>query len=282
MQNDLLNRFLIKNSPIRGNIIKIQNSLEQLKTSLEIPKQIEEAFTQIITVCPMLAGTLKFDGGLILQIQGKKDLKLMIAESDNQFNIRGTLKLNQKTEKSFEELIKDAIFALTIVHKDQKAPYQGIIEIGSGNVKDMIEYYLTQSMQLKSKVFFYQTSTVSYGVLFQELPHENEDERFKSEKLWATINQIEISSLHNSPSKFLGDLFPDEDIQIYEEHLVNYKCSCCQEKIFKTISLINPDEIYASLKNDVVEMVCEYCQKKYLVTKNEIDIIFKKNSQILN
>ena len=64
MQNDLLNRFLIKNSPIRGNIIKIQNSLEQLKTSLEIPKQIEEAFTQIITVCPMLAGTLKFDGGL--------------------------------------------------------------------------------------------------------------------------------------------------------------------------------------------------------------------------
>ena len=75
MHNDLLNRFLIKNSPIRGNIIKIQNSLEQLKTSLEIPKQIEEAFTQIITVCPMLAGTLKFDGGLILQIQGKKKLE---------------------------------------------------------------------------------------------------------------------------------------------------------------------------------------------------------------
>ena len=43
MQNDLLNRFLIKNSPIRGNIIKIQNSLEQLKTSLEIPEQIKEA-----------------------------------------------------------------------------------------------------------------------------------------------------------------------------------------------------------------------------------------------
>jgi len=31
----------------------------------------------------MLAATLKFEGGLILQIQGKKSLKLIIAESDN-------------------------------------------------------------------------------------------------------------------------------------------------------------------------------------------------------
>ena len=94
----------------------------------------------------------------------------MIAESDNQFNIRGTLKLNQMTEKSFEELIKDAIFALTIVHKDQKSPYQGIIEIGSGNVKDMIEHYLTQSMQLKSKVFFINQYHILWGSFSRTSP----------------------------------------------------------------------------------------------------------------
>ena len=118
----------------------------------------------------MLAATLKFEGGLILQIQGKKSLKLIIAESDNDFKIRGTVKLTENTKDSFQDLIQDAIVALTVIHKDQKTPYQGIIEVGSGEIKTMIEHYLTQSMQIKSKVFFHQTNTESFGVLFQELP----------------------------------------------------------------------------------------------------------------
>ena len=172
MKSDLITRFIINNSSIRGNIIRIKNSLGELKKSLNIPEQLTSSFNEIITVCPMLAATLKFEGGLILQIQGKKSLKLIIAESDNDFKIRGTIKLSEHTKESFRDLIQDAIVALTVIHKDQKTPYQGIIEVGSGEIKAMIEHYLTQSMQIKSKVFFHQTKNESFGVLFQELPHE--------------------------------------------------------------------------------------------------------------
>ena len=170
MKTDVITRFVINNSSIRGNIIRIKNSLAQLKKSLAIPEQMASSFNEIVTVCPMLAATLKFEGGLILQIQGKKSLKLIIAESDNDFKIRGTVKFTENTKDSFQDLIQDAIVALTVIHKDQKTPYQGIIEVGSGEIKAMIEHYLTQSMQIKSKVFFHQTNTESFGVLFQELP----------------------------------------------------------------------------------------------------------------
>ncbi len=101
MKTDLITRFVINNSSIRGNIIRIKNSLAELKKSLAIPEQIASSFNEIVTVCPMLAATLKFEGGLILQIQGKKSLKLIIAESDNDFKIRGTIKLTENTKEIF-------------------------------------------------------------------------------------------------------------------------------------------------------------------------------------
>jgi molecular chaperone Hsp33 len=280
MKSDLITRFIINNSSIRGNIIRIKNSLGELKKSLTIPEQLTSSFNEIITVCPMLAATLKFEGGLILQIQGKKSLKLIIAESDNDFKIRGTIKLSEHTNESFRDLIQDAIVALTVIHKDQKTPYQGIIEVGSGEIKAMIEHYLTQSMQIKSKVFFHQTKNESFGVLFQELPHENEEQKVITESLWNDIDLINSNALSDGPEQFLKNIFNQNDVQIFEEHFVQYECSCNQEKIYKTISLIQENEIYSSIKDDCIEMVCEYCHKKYTVTKEEIDIIFNKNQRL--
>lgn len=280
MKSDLITRFIINNSSIRGNIIRIKNSLGELKKSLTIPEQLTSSFNEIITVCPMLAATLKFEGGLILQIQGKKSLKLIIAESDNDFKIRGTIKLSEHTKESFRDLIQDAIVALTVIHKDQKTPYQGIIEVGSGEIKAMIEHYLTQSMQIKSKVFFHQTKNESFGVLFQELPHENEEQKLITESLWNDIDLINSNALSDGPEQFLKNIFTQNDVQIFEEHFVQYECSCNQEKIYKTISLIQENEIYSSIKDDCIEMVCEYCHKKYTVTKEEIDIIFNKNQRL--
>lgn len=280
MKSDLITRFIINNSSIRGNIIRIKNSLGELKKSLTIPEQLTSSFNEIITVCPMLAATLKFEGGLILQIQGKKSLKLIIAESDNDFKIRGTIKLSEHTNESFRDLIQDAIVALTVIHKDQKTPYQGIIEVGSGEIKAMIEHYLTQSMQIKSKVFFHQTKNESFGVLFQELPHENEEQKVITESLWNDIDLINSNALSDGPEQFLKNIFTQNDVQIFEEHTVQYECSCNQEKIYKTISLIQENEIYSSIKDDCIEMVCEYCHKKYTVTKEEIDIIFNKNQRL--
>ena len=280
MKTDLITRFVIINSSIRGNIIRIKNSLAELKKSLAIPEQIASSFNEIVTVCPMLAATLKFEGGLILQIQGKKSLKLIIAESDNDFKIRGTIKLTENTKETFQDLIQDAIVALTVIHKDQKTPYQGIIEVGAGEIKAMIEHYLTQSMQIKSKVFFHQTKTESFGVLFQELPHENEEQKLITESLWNDIDLIKSDTLSDGPEQFLKNIFSQNDVQIFEEHPVEYECSCSQEKIYKTISLIQENEIYSSIKNDCIEMVCEYCQKKYTVTKEEIDIIFNKAQRL--
>lgn len=280
MKTDLITRFVINKSSIRGNIIRIKNSLAQLKKSLEIPEQVVSSFNEIVTVCPMLAATLKFEGGLILQIQGKKSLKLIIAESDNDFKIRGTIKLADNTKESFQDLIQDAIVALTVIHKDQKTPYQGIIEVGSGEIKSMIEHYLTQSMQIKSKVFFHQTNTETFGVLFQELPHENEEQRLITESLWNDIDLIKPDTLSDGHEKFLKNIFSQNDVQIFEEHSVEHECSCNQEKIYKTISLIQENEIYSSIKNNCIEMVCEYCQKKYTVTKEEIDIIFNKTQRL--
>ena len=280
MKTDVITRFVINNSSIRGNIIRIKNSLAQLKKSLEIPEQVVSSFNEIVTVCPMLAATLKFEGGLILQIQGKKSLKLIIAESDNDFKIRGTIKLADNTKESFQDLIQDAIVALTVIHKDQKTPYQGIIEVGSGEINSMIEHYLTKSMQIKSMVFFHQTNTESFGVLFQELPHENEEKKLITESLWNDIDLIKSDTLSDGPEQFLKNIFSQNDVQIFEEHPVEHECSCSQEKIYKTISLIQENEIYSSIKDDCIEMVCEYCQKKYTVTKEEVDIIFNKTQRL--
>ena len=182
MQKDYISRFTIKGTSIRGNIIQLDESIKKLNNNLKPVSQYEKPFFELLTVCPMLAATMKFEGALILQIQGKKNLKLMIAESDHKFNIRGTLKTkDSNTDEDFENSISDAIFALTVIQKKQKAPYQGIISITSNEIPLIVEHYLSQSMQTKSKIYISKTSAGYHGILFQDMPEYHVNEKQKSE-----------------------------------------------------------------------------------------------------
>lgn len=283
MQKDYISRFTIKGTSIRGNIIQLDESIKKLNNNLKPVSQYEKPFFELLTVCPMLAATMKFEGALILQIQGKKNLKLMIAESDHKFNIRGTLKTkDSNTDEDFENSISDAIFALTVIQKKQKAPYQGIISITSNEIPLIVEHYLSQSMQTKSKIYICKTSAGYHGILFQDMPEYHVNEKQKSEMVWDIIHKFSNENFSGNFYEALKELLPDEEIEIYEKHPINFNCSCSDEKIRKTISLINKEEIYKSLKNEQLEMVCEYCQKKYQIKKTEIDFIFAENNQPLN
>ena len=75
MKSDLITRFIINNSSIRGNIIRIKNSLSELKKSLTIPEQLTSSFNEIITVCPMLAANTKVRRGVNSSNTGETVLK---------------------------------------------------------------------------------------------------------------------------------------------------------------------------------------------------------------
>jgi len=46
----------------------------------------------------------------------------------------------------------------------------------------------------------------SFGVLFQELPHENEEQKLITESLWNDIDLIRSDTLSDGPEQFLKNI----------------------------------------------------------------------------
>lgn len=169
---------------------------------------------------------------------------------------------------------------LTVV-KDMglKEPYVGQVPIQTGEIGEDLAYYFAVSEQVPSAVVLgvlvdIDTSIkASGGLLIQMLPGAND-----------MLADIITFRLHEIPplSKLIADgksgedilnmLFDDMDLKIYEKIEVNYICDCSRERVEKALIALGKEELIR-IKNDgkPIEMVCHFCNKKYMFDEKEIE-----------
>ena len=129
----------------------------------------------------LLASTLKFDGSLTLQIQTNGPLKLLIAECNESLGIRGTVKWNGPIE-SFApiDLIKEGHFIITLIQKNAKTPYQGIVPMEGNSISELLENYMLRSEQIQTKLWIHSQENIFHGLLIQKLPFNSSAETLRN------------------------------------------------------------------------------------------------------
>ena len=74
-EKDSLIRFLFSEHGVRGEWVHLQQSLQQAKQYQQIANDlVDQQLGQALAAVVLLSATIKFDGKIILQIQGSGDL----------------------------------------------------------------------------------------------------------------------------------------------------------------------------------------------------------------
>ncbi|KAA8667369.1 Hsp33 family molecular chaperone HslO [Clostridium sp. HV4-5-A1G] len=164
-----------------------------------------------------------------------------------------------------------------------KEPYSSQVPIQTGEIGDDLAYYFTVSEQTPSAVALGVLVNVDLsiksagGFILQMMPGADNS---LSDLLTSRLQEISPISTMIDVKKniyeILNDIFGDIDLKILDELSPSYKCDCSRERVEKALMSIgfkDLKKIYTEGKSE--ELRCNFCNKSYVFTHDQIGRILK-------
>ncbi|MDF1678346.1 MAG: Hsp33 family molecular chaperone HslO [Legionellaceae bacterium] len=278
---DSLQRFIFKDTCVRGKVIRLDSALKTILQQHEYPPTVSDLLGQTLCAGGLLSAILKYDGQLTIQFQGRGPLKMLVAKSDNQYRIRGTAKWDETEpypalKKDFEK----GELVITIQKNNTNQHYQSIVSINHQTIAKALEGYFSQSEQLETRLWLAYDSArqEAAGMLLQKLPDTSGlDEQWEHIQVLAnTLTDKEL--LNWDTETLLSQLFHEEAIQLFEPQPVAFYCPCSGEKMANAIMVMGEKEALELLStNRFIEVKCEYCNKHFEFDEKEVKQLFVRH-----
>jgi len=78
MQADSRSRFLIETCDVRGQLVHLDSCWTLATARTDYPPNVETLLGESFVAAALLAGTIKFDGKLTLQIRGNGNVHMLV------------------------------------------------------------------------------------------------------------------------------------------------------------------------------------------------------------
>jgi molecular chaperone Hsp33 len=289
--NDSLQRFLFENAAVRGEIVRLNATWQEVLQRHYYPEPVKNLLGEMMAASALLSAMLKFDGSIIMQIQGSGPLSLAVVECTSQRTLRAIANWRQEElpDTGLQELVGTGSLAITIEPRTGNR-YQGIVEVGSGDLSQAIENYMLRSQQLETKMWLTVDDQQTAGMLLQKLPETQEaGENFSEEEdvdAWNRIthlaNTLQMAELSSLPfDELLRRLFYEEDVRIFETEPVSFRCSCSIERVRNTLRMLGYEEIISLFdEQETVSVNCEFCNHHYEFDRVDVEELFASDVKI--
>lgn len=287
---DMLHRFMFENTPIRGNIVHLDDTLSAALQHQECPSFLRKILGELMAAAALLTATLKMEGALVLQIQGKGALKLLVvecaqAEHAHGLTMRATAKWTEDlVDSDLISMIGSGQFVITLDPKNGGEGYQGIVPLEGSSVAEILENYMLRSEQIETRIWLACDQQTASGMLIQKLPDaaptQDQHDIEQDPDAWPrtcilaeTVKEDELLTL--SADKLIGRLFSQEDVRLFDAEMVRFKCSCSHQSVGTMLRLLGSDEVNSILnERDKIEVNCDFCHAEYVFDKVDIDHLF--------
>lgn len=280
--SDTLHRFTFDHTPIRGNTVHLDQSFTIALQNQDYPPVLRAALGELMAAGMLLAATLKMNGALVLQIQGKGALKLLVVEcsrhqDSDDMTLRATAKFDSgMCGDSLLELIGDGHFVITLDPKDGGQGYQGVVPLEGESISDILENYMRRSEQIETSIWLACNGRSAAGMLLQKLPDQIEidiDAWNRTNLLAETVLNQELLEL--STEELLHRLFHEEDVRLYEGQAVRFLCTCSRDNVSNMLKMMGKEEVQSIIEErGEVEVHCDFCNQRYRFDKVDSEQLF--------
>lgn len=273
---DTLNRYLFDNMHVRGELVQLSNSYQNIIKNHNYPIGVRLLLGELMAATCLLTATLKFEGDITVQLQGDGPVGYMSVNGDNNQQIRGIAKVVE-TEKANAARTLQALLGkgnmIITIKPEQGEAYQGVVALDQPTLAQCFAHYFEVSAQIPTEIWLFSDDEKQQvaGSLIQLLPDgDGGNENLAKQQsdfehiaqLTNTIKADEIFSLE--AQALLYRLYHQEKVSLFEPQSVNYQCGCSRNKCLAAIAQVEPDEIIDILaKHGKISMTCEYCLTDY-------------------
>ncbi len=237
----------------------------------------------------LLAAQLKDKQQIGLLFRGNGALKSIYAEANFEGQVRAYTPNPQYQPASYEgglklsEALGKGLLTVARHTPFQKQPFNGTVEMVSGEIGDDIAHYLHQSHQIRSIValgiYLDQNGQVmkAGGVIIEVMPGVEE----------SVVDLLQKNADDKKPSvsKILRDGGLPTDLvapymegipytQLEHPYEVQYFCPCSHDRVIAALHVLGEADLQDMIdKNEEPEVTCQMCGKPYKFTLDQISEI---------
>ena len=167
-----------------------------------------------------------------------------------------------------------------------KEPYNGQVEIQTGEIGDDLAYYFTVSEQTPSAVglgvMVDTDSSVKHagGFIIQIMPDAQDDTIAALEKMVAAAEPVTtMMDKGMSPEDILEYYLGELDLEITEKLPVRYYCGCSKEKVAGALATISTQDLKDIINDgEEIEVKCYFCNSAYKFNIQELEEIMESRN----
>ena len=285
--SDQLIRAISKDGHIKATAVSTRALTERARQIHKALPVATAALGRTLAAVSMMGNALKEDGASVtLQIKGGGPLGTLLAVSDNQGNVRGTVD-NPVVDLPLRPDGKLDVGAavghegtLTVIRDlNMKEPYVGSVGLLGGEIAEDLAAYFVESEQIPTAcglgvlVDRDQSVLAAGGYLIQLLPGAGEDVIAKVEGSLMAAGPV-TGLLRNDPDPeaMLRHALSDFDLEILERSPIEYRCYCSRDRVTRALISMGRKDLEELIADQgKAELTCQFCDKVYHYTNEELE-----------
>lgn len=282
--SDLLHRYLFESLSVRGQLVQLNDTYQQLLTSQDYPPAVARLLGELLVASSLLTATIKFEGSITLQLQGKGPVSLVVINGDHQQQMRGVARWQGELDDNADlhTLLGEGFLVITI-EPVKGERYQGVVALEGDNLSQVLEQYFLRSEQLKTRLWLRaeqkNDQAQAAGMLLQVIPDgTGSPQDFEHlEQLTDTIKNEELFTL--DANTLLYRLYNQEQVRLFDPQPVRFVCGCSPEKsaaAIKSLPKAERDEILQ--EEGHIALHCDYCGTTYRFTAEQLESVLPADS----
>ncbi len=278
--SDQLTRFLFDGTRVRGEWVRLDASWQAALARHDYPEAVARVLGEALAATALLSATIKYDGTLILQIQGSGPLTLLVAQVSADRSLRGMAEWNgEVSDASLHEMCSDARLVITVESNSTGERFQSIISVGQGGLAKALDSYFEQSEQLKTRLWLATDHHYSTGLLLQEMPAsetETESDEYSWEHLVHLAETVTAQELLEFPmTDVLYRLYHQERVRLFEPEPVSFRCKCSRTRVATSLRSLGQDDMMQLIEEQgVVAVDCGFCKQHYEFDRVDMTQLF--------
>ena len=287
--SDQLIRAISQDGLIKVSAVSTRDLTERARQIHKSLPVATAALGRLLAGASMMGSALKEEAAsLTLQIKGGGPLGTLLAVSDHEGNVRGTVE-NPAVDIPLREDGKLDVGTavgnqgtLTVIRDlRMKEPYVGSVGLLWGEIAEDIALYFVESEQIPTAcglgvlVDRDQSVLSAGGYLVQLLPGAGEE---TAERLEASLRAAgpvtELLKADPDPEALLRAALPGLPLEVLEKRPIAYRCDCSRARMERALISLGREELRSMIdEQGSAELTCRFCDNVQRFSREELEAL---------
>ena len=287
--SDQLIRAISQDGLIKVSAVSTRDLTERARQIHKTLPVATAALGRLLAGASMMGNALKEEAAsLTLQIKGGGPLGTLLAVSDHEGNVRGTVEnpavdipLREDGKLDVGEAVGNQGTLTVIRDLRMKEPYVGSVGLLWGEIAEDIALYFVESEQIPTAcglgvlVDRDQSVLSAGGYLVQLLPGAGEE---TAERLEASLRAAgpvtELLKADPDPESLLRAALPGLPLEVLEKRPIAYRCDCSRARMERALISLGREELRSMIdEQGSAELTCRFCDNVQRFSREELEAL---------